>query len=88
MTKLEIFYVRFSALRFNGGLICWRTLENLIPVELIVVMSVSALCDEETHQTMIAIAMTGWLYRSITVPTCIFGLRVRHKKYYFGFVSA
>ena len=62
--------------------------ENLIPVELVVLMSVSALCDEETHQTMIAIAMTGWLYRSITVPTCIFGLRIRDKKYYFGFVSA
>ena len=62
--------------------------ENLIPVELVVPMSVSALCDEETHQTMIAIAMTGWLYRSITVPTYIFGLRVRDKKYYFGFVSA
>ena len=42
-------------------------------------MSVSALCDEETNQTMIAIAMTGWLYRSITVPTCIFGLDVRDK---------
>ena len=80
--------MRFSAPGFDNGLICWRTLENLIPVELVVLMSVNASCDEETHQSMIAIAMTGWLYRSITVPICIFGLRVRHKKYNFGFVSA